>query len=76
MFLGDERSHLGIALERVAKLDALGLFLHAIHELLEDVLLHEHARAGGANFALVDEHTEQRAVGGGFDVGVGEENVG
>ena len=39
-------------------------------------LLHQDAAAGGADFALIDEDAEERAVDGGFEIGIGEENVG
>ena len=76
MFLANKRAHLGVALARITELDAFGLLLHTVHEFLENVLLHEHARAGAADFALVDEHAEQRAISGGVEVGIGKENVG
>ena len=76
LLFADQRAHLGFAIERRAQFDVLGLFGHGIDKLFVDRLLHQDAAAGGTNFALVDEHAEQRAIDGGFEIGIGEKNVG
>ena len=54
----------------------LGLLGHGIDKFRVDRLLHQNAAAGRTDFALIDEDAEERAVDGGFEIGVGEENVG
>ena len=54
----------------------LGLLDHGVDELLVDRLLHQDAAAGRTDFALIDEDAEERAVDGGFEIGVGKENIG
>ena len=75
LLFADQRAHLGFALERRAELDLLRLLGHRLDELLVDRLLHQDAAAGRADFALIDEDAEERAVDGGFEIGVGKENV-
>ena len=75
MLLADQRTHLGVAIERRTKLDALGLFRHGLHKLAVNFLFHQHAATRGANFALIDEHAEKRAVYGSFPISVGKENI-
>src|SRR6185437_1492370 len=67
--------HLGFALQRRAKLDGPGLLCHGINEFVVDRLLNQDATAGGTDLALVDEHAEQRAVDGGFEIGVRKKYV-
>src|SRR6516164_6206662 len=76
LFLADERPHFGFALEWRAELDTPGLLRHRLHETRVDGALYEDAAACRAYFTLVDEDTEQGAVDGRIEVGVGEENVG
>ena len=76
LLLADQRSHFRVAIERRAQLDGLGFLGHGIDKLLVDRLLHQNAAAGGTDFALIDEDAEERAVDGGFEIRVGEENVG
>jgi hypothetical protein len=45
-------------------------------KFLVDRLLHQDAASGGADFALIDEDAEERAVDGGFEIRVGKEDVG
>ena len=54
----------------------LRFFGHRFDELFVDRFFDEDAAAGGADFALIDEDAEERAVDGGFQIGFGEENVG
>ena len=76
LFFADQRAHLGFAIERRTELDLLCFLGHGFDELFVDRFLHQDAAAGGADFALIDEDAEERAVDGGFEIGVGEENVG
>src|SRR6266404_4592755 len=75
LLLADQRAHLGFAFEGGAELDALGFFGHGIHELGIDFLFDEDAAAGRADFSLIDEDTEERAVNGRFPIRAIEENV-
>src|SRR5262249_15902737 len=68
LLLADKRAHLGITFERSPELDALGFFRHRFNKLRVNPFLHEDAAAGGADFALIDEHAEKCAVNGGFPV--------
>ena len=54
----------------------LGFFGHGFDKFRIDLLLDKDAAARGADFALIDEDAEQRAVDGRFPIRVGEENVG
>src|SRR4029077_733091 len=76
LFFADERAHLGFAFERRTEFDFLGLFRHRFDEILVDRFLYQDAASGGADFALIDEDSEECAVDGSFEVGVGEEDVG
>ena len=76
LFFADQRTHLGFAIEWRAEFDFLGFLGHGFDELFVDRLLDEDAAAGGADFALIDEDAEERAVDGGFEIGVGEKDVG
>src|SRR6266550_1777977 len=71
-----QRSHLGVAVEGRTQLDLLRLLGHGINKLLVDRFLHQDAAAGRADFALIDKDAEQSAVNRGFEILVGEENVG
>src|SRR5438270_164560 len=70
LLLADYRTHLRIAIKRSAELDLLGLLSHRVNKFLVDRLLHKNSTARGANFALVDKNSEQRAINGGFEIGV------
>src|ERR1035441_5613996 len=48
----------------------------ALFERAVNGLLDQNAPARGTHLALVDEDAEQREVDGGFEIGVGEEDVG
>src|SRR5438093_4079826 len=76
LFFADQRAHFRFAIQRCAQLDALGFFRHGVDEFRINSLLDEDAAAGGANFSLVDEDSEKRAVNGGFPIGAIEEDVG
>ncbi len=76
LLFADQRTHLGFAIERSTKLNALGLLRHGVDEFRIDFLFDEDAAAGGADFALIDKHAEECAVNGGFPIGAIEENVG
>ena len=71
-----QRAHLGLAVHPGAEPDGLRLGRGGVHELLVDVLLHQHPAAGGADLALVDEGAEEGAVHRVLEVGVAEEDVG
>src|ERR1022692_2532367 len=75
LFFADQRAHLGFPFERRAKFDLLGFLGHGFDEVLVDRLLHQDTATGGADFALIDEDSEERAVDGGFEIGIGEEDV-
>jgi hypothetical protein len=76
LFLADQRTHFGFALERRTEFDALGFFGHGFDEFGVDFFFDEDTAAGGAHFTLIDEDAKECAVDGGFPVGVGEENIG
>src|SRR5579859_187298 len=75
LFLADQRTHLGFALEGRAELDVLGFLGHGFDEPGVDFFLDQDAAAGGTDLALVDEHAEEGAIDGGFPVGFGKENI-
>ena len=52
-----------VALDRVPDLDLLGLLLQQTQEVVVDLALHEHARAGGALLPAEPERRTQHAVG-------------
>src|SRR5215510_685366 len=70
-----QRPHLCLAVEWGAELDFLCLLGHGIDKFLVDGFLNQDAAARRADLSLVDENTEKRAVDGGFEIGVGEEDV-
>ena len=72
---GDQRSHLGPLVERVADAHRLHLPLEELEEAIEHALLHEDPRARAAILPRVAEHRKRRGSGGGLDVGVGEDHV-
>src|SRR5256714_11917799 len=76
LLFADQRAHLGVTVERTTELDALGFFGHGLDEFGVDFLLDEDAAASGANFALIDKDSEERAVDSGFPIRFGKENVG
>src|SRR6202030_419433 len=76
LFLADERTHLGFAIEGWSDLDLLCFLRHGLHEIPIDRLLHQNAASSRAYFALIDEDSEERPVDGGFKIGVGEKDVG
>ena len=53
-----ERPHHRGGVERVARLDRLRARDDLLHELVVDVLLHEHPRAAGADLALVESEED------------------
>ena len=71
-----QRAHAGRHVHGVADLDALDAGDHLLDELVVDLLVHQHARPGLADLALVHEGAEERAEGGGVEVGVVEDDVG
>ncbi|CAB4942372.1 unannotated protein [freshwater metagenome] len=71
----DERAHLGVGLQAVADLDAVGRGGDALDDLVEQVVLDVEARAGGADLALVEEDAVRRAGDGRRDVGVAQDDV-
>src|SRR5207244_8089747 len=75
LLFAHQRPHLSIALKRRAERDLFRLFRHRINKLLVNRLLHQDAAAGGANFSLIDEYSEQRAIDGSFEVRIGKENI-
>src|SRR6267143_1532704 len=75
LLLAHQRPHLRFALHRCAELDALGLFRHGFDKFWIDSLFNQDAAARGANLALIDEHTKERAIDGGFPIGSFKENV-
>ena len=76
MLFADQRAHLGFAFERRTELDLFCLLGHGVDEILVNRLLYQDAAAGRANFALIDEYAEESAVDGGFEIGVGEKDIG
>src|SRR6266542_2230802 len=68
----DERAHFRRAVERRSNRNAPRLLDHGVDELLVNRPLHQNAASRGAQLALVEEHTEQGAFDGCFEVGVGE----
>src|SRR5579871_3034530 len=75
LFFADQRAHLGFALERRTELDLFRFLRHGVDEVFVNRFLHQDAAAGGADFALINEDAEERAIDGGFEVGIGEEDV-
>src|SRR2546423_11805352 len=75
LFLTDERSHLGFAVERWAQLDALGLFRHGLDKFGINLFFDENATAGRANFSLINEYAKERAIDRCFPIRFGEENI-
>src|SRR5277367_692667 len=75
LFLADERAHFRFAFARRANLDSLGFFGHGLDEFRINFLFDKDAAARRTDFALIDEHAEERAVNGRFPISVGEEDV-
>ncbi|MCY1413545.1 hypothetical protein D9M71_289780 [compost metagenome] len=66
----------GGRVQRVARLPGLDGLDHHGHELVLDRALHQQARTGGADFALVEGDGAGSGFGGGLQVrGVGEDDV-
>src|SRR6266566_4121545 len=67
---GDQRTHVGAFLRGVADANRLDLAQEGGHEFVVDAVLHIDARGRGAVLAAVDEAADDRAISGGFDVGI------
>ncbi len=76
LLLGNQRSHAGVRVERIAERQAARHLRQLIGELIVHLLLHEHARAGAADLALVHEDAERGAEHRRRHVSVGEDDVG
>jgi hypothetical protein len=76
LFFADQRAHFCFAFEWRPDLYFLRLFSHGFDELFVDRFLHQDAAARRADFSLIDKDAEQGAIDGGFEVGVGKEDVG
>src|ERR1019366_2106561 len=71
-----QRAHLALLVGRVDDLHGLYRLLEVVHETLVGAVLHQYARAGAAVLSRVVEDRIGRSRGRGFDVGVGEDDVG
>ena len=71
----DERSGLGIRVERAAQADALRAVDHRVDELVVQAVLDDEPRAGRTDLARVEEHRRERVVDRGLEVRVGEDDV-
>src|SRR4029077_12774686 len=76
LVLADQRSHFRVSIERCAQLDGFGLRGHGIDKFLVDRLLHQNTDSSGTPLALINEYAEECAVDCGFEIRIGEENVG
>ena len=72
--LADQRPHLRFRVERIADADLLGALGQALDEAVVDALLHEDARAVGADLAGRIEIAEHGAADGVFEIGVVEDD--
>ena len=72
---GDQRTHLGRWVERVADADRLDVLGEQRREAIERRFLDEHPRARAAVLAGVGEHSAGRRRRGGLEIGVGEDHV-
>src|SRR5439155_20109059 len=72
----DDRAHFRVAVDAPSDLDRPGLVAHGVDEFPVDRPLHQNPAAGGTDFALVDEHAEERAVDRRLEIGVGEKDIG
>ena len=75
MLAGHERTHLGVAIERIAEPDPRRLLDQRLEHPIVDGALDEQPRSRRAHFALVRERAEQRAVDRRIEIGVGEHDV-
>src|SRR5205823_3574740 len=65
----DDRAHFRVAVHARSDLDRPGLVDHGVDEFPVDRPLHQNPAAGGTDFALVDEHAEERAVDRRLEIG-------
>ena len=72
--LADQRPHLRLRVERIADADRLGALDQPLDEAVVDALLHEDARAVGADLAGRIEIAEHGAADGVLDVGIVEDD--
>ena len=61
--------------ERVAEDDLARPRRHALDQLVVDVLVDDQPRAGHAGLAGGGEHARDHAVGGGFEVRIGKDDL-
>ena len=76
LLLRDERAEARLRVERVARRHLLRALDDLLHERVVDRLLDEQAGARRAELALAVEDGVDRALRGGVEVGVGEDDVG
>src|SRR5207249_7250093 len=76
LLLADLRALRGGGVEGIADFGLLHFLEHAIDKLIVHLLLDKQARAGAAALALVEEEGEVRALDGGIQIGIGEDDVG
>src|SRR5262249_25413481 len=75
LLLRDEGAEARLGVERVARRHLAGALDDLLHERVVDRLLNQQARARGAQLALPVEDPVARALRGGVQVGVGEDDV-
>ena len=76
LLLAHQRAHLAVLVEGRADLDGHGPAHELADEAVVDGALDDETRAGRADLAGAGEDADQRAVDGGLEVGVGEDDVG
>jgi hypothetical protein len=71
----DQRAHRCIGLQWMLRLHVLAVGNHLVHEVLTDRALHQQPRAGGADFALVEEDALRHGLGRCVQVGASANTV-
>src|ERR1700690_4209977 len=71
----NEGAHFCFAIQRRAQSDGIRFGGHRFDKLAVNRLLDEDAAASGANFSLIDENAEERAINRGFEIGIRKKYV-
>src|SRR5262249_59887241 len=75
LLAADEPPHFRLPVKGWPDRNGLRLLDHRVEKRPVDRTLHQDAAARGADFALVEEDAEQRALDRDAEIGVGEEDV-
>src|SRR5262245_14155934 len=75
LLAADQRAHFCRSIERRADRNRLRLLDHRVEEFPVDRALHENPAAGGADFTLVEEDAEQRALDGHLEIRIRKKDI-